>query len=122
MNDLWQHQPTQPDLERRIGTKKVKSPREETLLNTYMKKLVLTFMIGFAVCLSALAKDDRIEIGSVTSRTGVRFLVMYVVQHNHYQQVYLIYPDGTRVSVDIQPDTTTAVLDHSLQQIVDNLK
>jgi hypothetical protein len=61
-----------------------------TSFNTHMKKLLLTLMIGFAVCLSALAGNGRIEGGSFTSRTGVRFSAAYLVLHNHYVNVHLV--------------------------------
>lgn len=89
---------------------------DDESLETLMKKLFLLFMLVPAL---AFAGPDRVEIGAFRAPNGDRISAVYEVEGNQCTNVYLIFPDGRRLEIEVEKGTKPAALDRALQHIVD---
>lgn len=87
-----------------------------------MKKtiLILTALASLTMMNWAQAKEPRIEQGFFTSKNGTKIVAVYELWKNQDSQVYLIFPDGSKIQITVQVGTPTKVMDASLQRLIDN--
>jgi len=90
-----------------------------------MKTMMLMAVAALGLTAGAqalLANDDCVEIGDFTTESGVHVSAVYLVKQGEYTEVYLTFPDGRKIQVDVEKGTSARTLDRSLQHIIDEQK
>jgi hypothetical protein len=84
-----------------------------------MKALLLSFLLATA---SLLQAGDHIELGSLTTQSGLRVSCLYLIKEGQDTEVHLIFPDGRDIEVTVQAGTSPRTMDKELQEIADQQK
>ena len=84
-----------------------------------MKRFLLTCLVSLLVA-SPLLAGNHIELGTLTTKSGLRISCVYLIQEGHNTEVHLIFPDGRDIEVTVEAGTSTRTMDKTLQQIADH--
>jgi hypothetical protein len=85
-----------------------------------MKLFAITCLAALLGPLASIfAADDRIEIGTLITKNGVRISAVYCIVKGRDTEVHLLFPEGRNIQVDVEAGTSRGTMDRALQQIAD---